>query len=36
VGQAQLSARFEQAGNVELSALDESGQTARVEFQIGE
>ncbi|KJK09161.1 MULTISPECIES: peptidoglycan glycosyltransferase PbpC [Pseudomonas] len=36
LGQEHLSARFEQTGRMELSALDESGQTARVEFQINE
>jgi len=36
VGQERLSARFEQAGQFELSALDESGHTARVEFQVNE
>lgn len=33
-GQESLAVRFEQAGRIELSALDESGETARVEFQV--
>ncbi|ORL60490.1 penicillin-binding protein 1C [Pseudomonas putida] len=35
-GQENLLVRFEQAGRIELSALDESGETARVEFQVSE
>ncbi|MDF0733746.1 peptidoglycan glycosyltransferase PbpC [Pseudomonas entomophila] len=35
-GQDSLLVRFEQAGRIELSALDESGETARVEFQVNE
>ncbi|UBM27786.1 peptidoglycan glycosyltransferase PbpC [Pseudomonas sp. p1(2021b)] len=35
-GQESLLVRFEQAGRIELSALDESGETARVEFQVSE
>lgn len=35
-GQDSLLVRFEQAGRIELSALDESGETARVEFQVSE
>ncbi|MFO3725014.1 peptidoglycan glycosyltransferase PbpC [Pseudomonas sp. HLMP] len=35
-GQDSLLVRFEQAGHIELSALDESGETARVEFQVNE
>ncbi|ODB34581.1 penicillin-binding protein 1C [Pseudomonas mosselii] len=35
-GQDSLPVRFEQAGSIELSALDESGETARVAFQISE
>ncbi|MGG5291613.1 peptidoglycan glycosyltransferase PbpC [Pseudomonas shirazensis] len=33
-GQDSLLVRFEQVGRVELSVLDESGETARVEFQV--
>lgn len=33
-GQESLAARFEQVGRYELSVLDASGQTARVEFQV--
>ncbi|MEJ5864044.1 peptidoglycan glycosyltransferase PbpC [Pseudomonas farsensis] len=35
-GQDSLLVHFEQAGRIELSALDESGETARVEFQVSE
>lgn len=35
-GQDSLQVSFEQAGRIELSALDESGETARVEFQVSE
>lgn len=35
-GQDSLPVRFEQAGSIELSALDESGETARVAFQVSE
>ncbi|MCP6694024.1 peptidoglycan glycosyltransferase PbpC [Pseudomonas donghuensis] len=35
-GQENLTASFDQAGRFELSALDESGETARVEFQVNE
>ena len=35
-GQDSLPVRFEQAGSIELSALDESGETARVQFQVSE
>ncbi|MGC7839304.1 peptidoglycan glycosyltransferase PbpC [Pseudomonas wayambapalatensis] len=35
-GQDSLLVRFEQSGRIELSALDESGETARVEFQVAE
>lgn len=35
-GQDSLLVRFEQAGSIELSALDESGETARVAFQVSE
>ncbi|UVL62245.1 peptidoglycan glycosyltransferase PbpC [Pseudomonas sp. B21-032] len=35
-GQENLTASFEQAGRFELSALDESGETARVEFQVND
>ncbi|MDF9620852.1 peptidoglycan glycosyltransferase PbpC [Pseudomonas entomophila] len=35
-GQDSLLVRFEQVGRTELSALDESGETARVEFQVSE
>ncbi|MGE7992626.1 peptidoglycan glycosyltransferase PbpC [Pseudomonas sp. NPDC089554] len=35
-GQDSLLVRFERAGQVELSALDDSGQTARVAFQVSE
>ena len=35
-GQDSLLVRFEQAGRIELSALDVSGETARVEFQVSE
>ncbi|QWA29223.1 peptidoglycan glycosyltransferase PbpC [Pseudomonas sp. RC3H12] len=35
-GQDSLPVRFEQAGRIELSALDESGETARVQFQVSE
>lgn len=35
-GQDSLQVSFEQAGRFELSALDESGETARVEFQVSE
>lgn len=35
-GQENLLVRFEQTGRIELSALDESGETARVEFQVSE
>ncbi|MDR6712000.1 penicillin-binding protein 1C [Pseudomonas hunanensis] len=35
-GQDSLQLRFEQRGRIELSALDESGETARVEFQVSE
>lgn len=34
--QDNLLVRLEQAGRIELSALDESGETARVEFQVSE
>lgn len=35
-GQDNLTLRFEQIGRMQLSALDESGETARVEFQVGQ
>ncbi|WP_295481620.1 peptidoglycan glycosyltransferase PbpC [uncultured Pseudomonas sp.] len=35
-GQDSLALHLEQRGRMELSALDESGETARVEFQVGE
>ncbi|MCF1489253.1 peptidoglycan glycosyltransferase PbpC [Pseudomonas sp. AA27] len=35
-GQDSLPVRFEQVGSIELSALDESGETARVAFQVSE
>ncbi|MEG0637390.1 MAG: penicillin-binding protein 1C, partial [Pseudomonas sp.] len=35
-GQQSLAARFEEVGHYELSVLDASGQTARVEFQVSE
>ncbi|HGM5581356.1 TPA: peptidoglycan glycosyltransferase PbpC [Pseudomonas putida] len=35
-GQDSLLVRFEQSGRIELSALDESGETARVEFQVAQ
>jgi len=35
-GQGSLLVRFQQLGQHELSALDESGATARVAFQVGE
>ncbi|NIF17902.1 peptidoglycan glycosyltransferase PbpC [Pantoea sp. Cy-639] len=35
-GQDSLLVRFEQTGRVELSALDGSGETARVEFQVSD
>ncbi|MGH8485990.1 MAG: peptidoglycan glycosyltransferase PbpC, partial [Pseudomonas sp.] len=35
-GQQGLTVNLEQSGRVELSALDESGQTARVEFQVSD
>ncbi|OCT34031.1 peptidoglycan glycosyltransferase PbpC [Pseudomonas putida] len=35
-GQDSLLVRFEQSGRIELSALDENGETARVEFQVAE
>lgn len=35
-GQQGLTVNLEQSGRVELSALDESGQTARVEFQVND
>ena len=35
-GQGSLLVQFEQRGHIELSALDESGETARVEFQVSE
>lgn len=34
LGQQSLAVHFEHVGHVELSALDESGETARVEFQV--
>ena len=34
LGQQSLAVHFEHVGRVELSALDESGETARVEFQV--
>ena len=34
LGQQSLTVHFEHVGRVELSALDESGETARVEFQV--
>ena len=36
LGQDSLLVRFERAGQIELSALDESGETARVVFQVSE
>ncbi|MBJ9974711.1 peptidoglycan glycosyltransferase PbpC [Pseudomonas sp. S75] len=35
-GQDNLTLRFEQIGRMQLSALDESGETARVEFEVGQ
>lgn len=35
-GQDSLLVRFERPGQIELSALDESGETARVAFQVSE
>ena len=35
-GQGSMLVRFDQAGQFELSALDESGETARVAFQVNE
>ncbi|MCP5853711.1 penicillin-binding protein 1C, partial [Klebsiella pneumoniae] len=35
-GQGSMRVRFEQAGQIELSALDESGETARVAFQVSD
>ena len=34
LGQQRLAVHFEHVGRIELSALDESGETARVEFQV--
>ena len=34
LGQQSLAVHFEHVGRIELSALDESGETARVEFQV--
>jgi len=35
-GQNSLLVRFDKAGQIELSALDESGETARVAFEVNE